>query len=570
MAIVQISRITQRKGLEEDLPQPLAPAELGWAVDARRLYIGPGTLAEGAPDEHNNVEILTEYSDLLGPNTTYTYQGAAAGYTVQTGPSGGSPVSQSLQSRLDSYAIVTDFGATGDGVTDDTAAINRALYQLFCVQNNVQIRRSLFFPAGNYRITNSIKVPPFCLLYGEGPDSSILNFSVAVWTSTVAYESGTLVKNGATYYRSTGAVPVGTLITDTVYWTVSALPDYVVQTANSAQQTGANIPLATEPQSIEILNMKIQTGEIMDGLLIEDAHDCAITNVNIQGPLTTADLDTAADDVAAVRWASTAGLVCNHITLNNCKFSGFTYGTNTDQQLQSCTISNSKFDTLYQGVYLGGASPVNGGATGTRLVNNMFDNIYVQGIVFDNVSLNNTNDNIFYDVGNHFLGTTYPASAVIDINTENNVCLGDMFQRTNAYSGTYPRIDLHSTASIATENGEQIQMGTYYRQAGTSTTLVNNTAAAATITTLDATVVRAVRIDYTITRLTTTRTGYFTIVASTDGTGGNLVYNDEGYQNTSTGVTLTATETGSVVSWKYTTTNTGSDATLYYSVTLLA
>ena len=64
MAIVQISRITQRKGLEEDLPQPLAPAEFGWAVDARRLYIGPGTLSEGSPDEKTNVEILTEYSEI--------------------------------------------------------------------------------------------------------------------------------------------------------------------------------------------------------------------------------------------------------------------------------------------------------------------------------------------------------------------------------------------------------------------------------------------------------------------------------------------------------------------------
>ena len=32
MAIVQISRITNRKGLIENLPQ-LAGAELGWAVD---------------------------------------------------------------------------------------------------------------------------------------------------------------------------------------------------------------------------------------------------------------------------------------------------------------------------------------------------------------------------------------------------------------------------------------------------------------------------------------------------------------------------------------------------------
>ena len=48
MAIVQISRITNRKGLIENLPQ-LAGAELGWAVDTRQLFIGNGTLQEGAP-----------------------------------------------------------------------------------------------------------------------------------------------------------------------------------------------------------------------------------------------------------------------------------------------------------------------------------------------------------------------------------------------------------------------------------------------------------------------------------------------------------------------------------------
>ena len=48
MAIVQISRITQRKGLQDDLPQ-LAGAELGWSVDERRLFIGNGELADGAP-----------------------------------------------------------------------------------------------------------------------------------------------------------------------------------------------------------------------------------------------------------------------------------------------------------------------------------------------------------------------------------------------------------------------------------------------------------------------------------------------------------------------------------------
>ena len=69
MAIVQISQITNRKGLDINLPQ-LAGAELGWSVDTRQLYIGNGTLEEGAP-VIGNTEILTEFSDILNFTNTY-------------------------------------------------------------------------------------------------------------------------------------------------------------------------------------------------------------------------------------------------------------------------------------------------------------------------------------------------------------------------------------------------------------------------------------------------------------------------------------------------------------------
>ena len=583
MAIVQISRITQRKGLEEDLPQPLAPAELGWAVDTRQLYIGPGTLAEGSPDERNNIEILTEYSDILATQTAYTYTGfGATGYSVQTGPTAGSPVSQSLQSRLDSYCVVTDFGATGDGSTDDTAAINRALYQLYCVQSNPQIRRSLFFPAGNYIITNTILVPPYAMLYGEGPESSILNFFVAEWTSTVAYAAGVLVKSGSLYYRSNFAVPAGTALTATVgspaqyYWgnittgAASGLPEYIMQTASSTQQTGVNIVSPLEPQNILISNMNMVTNQLMDGMLVERAHDCAFTNVGIEGPLTTATLTVATDDIAAVRWASTTTLVDSHINFDNCSFKGFTYGTNTDQQIEGVTFSNCNFDTLYQGVYLGGATPVNGGPTGVRLISNVFDNIYVEGVVINGVSLNTTTNNVFYDVGNHFNGAALAASSIIDIDTANNVCLGDMFERTTAQSTAYARINLNNTAGIAMENGYRLQQGTYKRESGVQFTLVDNVSVAAQILTFSATAVKAVQINYTIVRGTAVRTGVYTIVAGTDASGTNLQGSDTGVQNSSPGVTFSVTESTSVVSWKYVTTSTGNNGTLTYSVTYLA
>ena len=65
MAIVQISQITNRKGLQSNLPQ-LAGAEFGWSTGTRQLYIGNGTLQDGAP-VIGNTEILTEFSVIPAP-----------------------------------------------------------------------------------------------------------------------------------------------------------------------------------------------------------------------------------------------------------------------------------------------------------------------------------------------------------------------------------------------------------------------------------------------------------------------------------------------------------------------
>ena len=79
MAVIQISKIQVRRGLQENLPQ-LASGELGWSIDERRLFIGNGTLTEGAP-EVGVTEILTEYSNVaLGSGSSTT----AANLLVKT------------------------------------------------------------------------------------------------------------------------------------------------------------------------------------------------------------------------------------------------------------------------------------------------------------------------------------------------------------------------------------------------------------------------------------------------------------------------------------------------------
>lgn len=579
MAIVQVSRITTRKGLLEDLPQPLAGAELGWAINERQLFIGNGDLEEGAPVV-GNTEILTEFSDILGFATAYTYKGEAAGYAVQTGATPGTPVTQSLQSRLDSYAIITDFGATGDGLTDDTAAINRALYQLYCVQNNTAVRRSLFFPAGTYLVTDTILIPPYARLYGEGSNSSIINFSVQNWAANTSYAAGVLVYYAATstYYRSQAVVPATSIvITNTAYWLPVSLPDYVVRTADSLQQTGVNIGTngAVAPQDIEMSGMAIITDQLHDAVLLQTVSNGSFDNITIEGPLTTTDLNTSADDTAAIRWDSTVSLVTKQVSWTNCTFSGFTYGTATDEQVQGITISNSSFDTLYQGVYLGGASPVNGGPTGFRLMHNKFDNIYVEGVVINGVSLNATGYNIFYDVGNHFQGVTIPSSPIISIDADNNISVGDMFQRSTAQSSTYPRIYLYNVVtgtvpvSIGVDSAAQVQQGSYVRETGTQSTLSAGSTNA-TLFTKNSVLVKAFSMNYTIVRETSVRTGTMVVVNDADDSAGDgFSWTEDYVQNSDPDVTLNVVDSGSTITVQYSSSSTRGAGKIYYSLTHL-
>ena len=605
MAIVQISRITQRKGLEEDLPQPLAGAELGWAVDQRRLFIGNGTLAEGAPVV-GNTEILTEFSDILALATSYTYQGAAGGYTVQTGVSPGTPVTQSLQSRLDSMAIVTDFGATGDGITDDTAAINRALYQLFCVQTNPQIRRSLFFPAGVYLVSDTVLIPPYCRLYGEGSNSSIIRFQAQPWFANTAYQQGVLVKydNGTIFqlYRSKISVPAtGIAINNTTYWeSVASLPAWVARTADSLQQTGLNIGTngATAPRNVEIQDLAFETQESANDsslgnnhsvFLIEQAQQVSITNTNFLGPLTEAELTTATEDMVGIGFVSTAARLCTNVTVDQCRFSGMSYGINTDDGTRGITVSNSWFDTLYQGIVLGDSAPQNGGPSGFRICHNIFDNIYAQGVVITGCSLNGTAYNVFYDVGNEFFGSPVGVSQstpVIVIAANNNVSVGDMFQRTDQQALIQPRVQLYNSTnatvpvSMATTNGVQAQLGSYVRGSGQQAAIVNNQSNQTlfTVDTLEDVAdggFSAFRMEYTIYRLTAgskaIRTGVLTVVAGGDDSAGEgIVYNDEFSENEGTDVTLLVTESSNVITVAYDSQNTGYNGTIYYSVTHLA
>jgi len=524
LAIVQISRITQRKGLQENLPQ-LAGAELGWSTDERRLFIGNGTLEEGAP-VIGNTELLTEFSDILVLVQDYTYSGQqATGYAVQTGPSPGTPIKSSLQNWMDQFASVKDFGAVGDGATDDTDAINRALYQIYCREVNPAIRRSIFFPAGVYRVTGTLLVPTYATLCGEGPTNSIIQMDAV--TSA----------------------------------------QYVMRTVDSLQQTGANIGIngAATPKGITITDMCFKSLAVIDIALIDQATQCVFDRVEFKGPLTKTELVTDLDNTSCIRFNSTPSVETHQIRFLDCTFNGTVWGMNTSQQVRGIGFSGSHFQILYQGILVTPNLTVGeSNALGIVATQCDFDIIYAEAIVYE-TGRNGSSSNTFGDVGNHFGGITQPYTPIIDFVESNNISVGDLFDRTEDFAVLYPRVQLNGTASIAFTNGQQLALGPYVIESGLTDILLDNQASPVTAFSYAEVGIFSFNINYNISRNGFHRIGIISIVLDTGVA--PLTWTDEYSENASTGITLSVSQTGSEVFIKYTSTSTGLTGTFTHSVT---
>jgi len=257
---------------------------------------------------------------------------------------------------------------------------------------------------------------------------------------------------------------------------------------------------------------------------------------------------------------------------DSCVFSGLVWGVFTNSWTKSVVICNSQFTTLYQGIVLGFNSVVNGGATGTRIVNNMFDVIYAEGVEFGQYlsnGLNATGHNIFYDVANGFGGA--PLASIINIQTNNNISISDLFQRAD--NVTYPRINLvntttgFTTLSIATNNGNSLSLGSFTQYSGQQFEILN--AQTGTIFTVSSNRFKTLIVDYGLVRdgpagNDAYRTGTFWVASAANT---NILTTQETFtQNANTGVALSFSQNASNISFNYSATDTGVSGTISYSI----
>ena len=507
MAVVQISRIQHRSGVSDNLPQ-LARAEIGLAVDTRKVYIGNG--GTDAPTTEN-IELLTTKSQLLQSAETYTYSGAQIGFSAQTGASSSVPIVRSIQTKLDDFASIRDFGAKGDGNTDDTVAINRALYELYIRESEQRIRRTLYFPAGNYIVSGIIKVPTFARLVGEGPFSTTITSSDSVG-------------------------PVAT-------------------TCDSKQQTGSGVGSnnGVIPQDIIIEGMTFASSTDIDTFVIDQTENIHFTNCAFVGPKTTAP-STVGNSKANIKITSSETYNSNYITLRNCTLRGQSLNFLADQNMQSILLDSCHFDISFKSIKIGEAISGSGvsskGPEGVKVTGSVFDKSHNNAIhIFPNVEGFASSYNMFKDCANSGLGANNASSDVILFANDHSYSIGDNFERPDGdVSTTTRRID-HGTRNIVTEK-EQLAVGSHIRRAQASLVIAGSQTATTTgLTFSDTGDFASVEVDYSIVRNSKLRQGKITVTH--DAT--QQVIDDEFSENNGdVGVTFTLTNTSNVSTIKYT------------------
>ena len=535
MPIVQISRIQHRRGKKTDLPQ-LAAGELGWSIDEQKLYIGNGTVADGAPAV-GNTEIMTAGTSAFTTALTHTYRGYLADSTpVLTGATG--DISRTLQKRLDDYVSVKDFGAVGDDSTADVVAIQRAIDELYSDtdQDDVRSRRTLFFPAGTYKINASLTIPPYAHLVGEGPDK-------------------TIIKNSA------------------------SAPALVTEDDDGNVYGGIGNAGATTPTQIQISNMTIRTTVAYGGLSIDNATKVFVDNCKFHGSYVAGGTDSANSKGVSVR--STTALPCTNIVFNQCQFTGFARLVDMSYDVTNVRFTNCDFNTAYYGAMLGETmdGSTNGLTVGPRDIQfsgSSWSTIGQQAIYVKASSTTTgigTRNVISYGnwyaetVANNFEG---PGSIreVPVLQYDNDECSSvmDFFERTDLR-----RADGSSELNAAPElQGIGIQTKAIKQE-----TLLNNTSSATTINEFPALAGKGLIIKYKIVRGTLDRTGEFVISASTTAVSSDDTFTESGAD---IGVTLSATldnkdsTAGSeTVALKYVMTNSSStNATFDYQTTIIA
>jgi hypothetical protein len=421
MAVLQISKIQVRRGQKSQTGIPtLSAGEFAWAVDAQELYIGNGAVSEGSPSV-GNTRLLTELdaNNIFKLASTYIYRDYD-GSPIQTGADVNNPIRRTLQDKLDDYVSLADFGAVGDGVTNDTKSFQAAVDQTFLNTAEKSTpdngsRKKLRVPAGTYLITGTIYIPSYATLEGDGIDRVVIKQDTS---STAIFQT-----------IDFGSTPTNKIL----YPNIAS-------------------GLSHQPRLIEMSGMTLRyTSATRQGagpmIAVDCVKDLKLSKIKMIG----LGADPTDDSQQGILLRGEGALTTQDVQIENCHFENINIAIQSDFDVEDINVFNTEFKTLYRGIDFNTAltdiTPKKYGPRRVKVKDSRFIDIHSEAV---SISPNASNEstkfisegNSYDNVGNELSldGDQTQLHPVLTFGTPGNQSINDQFSRTVANNSGTPGI----------------------------------------------------------------------------------------------------------------------------------
>jgi hypothetical protein len=346
--------------------------------------------------------LIATYDNVTGNGSgIYANLAASSGSSLVGYTQGGSgAVATTVQAKLRQTVSVMDFGATGNGTTDDTIAIKAAL----------ATGNTVYLPKGTYLISSGLTIATSGQnIYGDGPTQSNILVSGSVYDAiTISSNYGGV--DGVKIYSATARAS-GAFVNFSSDTRGNFVRNFVLQNGYIGIVITANAVI-TYLQNGEILDATSSTGT---GIIINGGNDTFISNVVMDSSGSEPDCGLRINSSQAV-WVSDSDIIHSGTPLKIspngslgqfvtwCFFSQFALDTSNGNGIEifpsnSATVKGLFFDNCWSSTNNRGAyvASTSGGIVDTvHFTDCTFYNNQLQGALVDtsggsvsNVEFNN-------------------------------------------------------------------------------------------------------------------------------------------------------------------------------------